>query len=504
MRNLLGLAVAVILGCSGLACGNVGGTEEGGANGNDRTNGGDEGEVMETGAMAISPSGAYIVARRNTTTLIVDVNAKKYTELEIVGERFAFSKKRDVVYVVLAGTSGAMAIDLKTATTLWKVTPAFTSSRGAFLAKVTDDDTQLLVADYDRVFFLDAQTGDVKRTAKVGAGPVDLELLPGEKHAVVVSSTTWGEDGGPHTPVSLVDVAKEGVATIDVPNCAAPIAIPDASRVLLSPTFCQPGKESAPKEGWKNPDPVSVIDIDGDAGSLKFIKNLPGFGPVAMTEAGKAIAYLDMKRIDPAMFEDPSQIPSATGPQYHLMTIDPKTTKFDLHAIGASLPRFAPSTDGRSLLVDASVTMLRSEASATVTFGPSGIKAEVKGAFGDNSGALFGVFDLETKKYTPFQGPAASLDRFVQLGDGSRVFTLKNNGRGGDLFSIDMASRTSSDLGRNLRDIGILPDGMTLVLRIRLSATADGYLREEFCITRDAQTCLSSILYTSPVPQHDP
>ena len=454
--------------------------------------------------MAISPSGSYIVARRNTTTLIVDVHAQRLVELDIIGERFVFSKKREVVYAVLANLEGVVAIDLATTKELWRSVPAFTSTAGAFLARVTDDDKTLLVADYDRVFFMDPANGDVRGVTKVGARPADLELLPGDKHAVVVGSTSW-VDGGPHTPVSLVGVADAKVATVDVPNCAAPISVlPDGSRALLSPTFCTVDEEGK-KQGWKNPDPVSVIDIDGSAGTLSFVKNLPGFGPVALLGDGRAVAYLDMKRIDPAMFDDKSQIPEASGPQFHLMTIEPKSMKFDLHPIGASLPRFAPAKDGRSLLVDASVSVVRSEASATVSIDSTGkVSAELKGAFGDTSGSLFGVFDLQAKTYVPFAGPAASLDRFVQLGDGSRVFTLKNNGRGGDLFAIDVAGRASFDMGRNLRDIGILPDGRTLVLRIRLEATADGYLREEFCLSTDAQTCTGSIQYKSPTPQHDP
>jgi hypothetical protein len=187
------------------------------------------------------------------------------------------------------------------------------------------------------------------------------------------------------------------------------------------------------------------------------------------------------------------------------MMIEPMSMKFELHPIGATLPRFAPAKDGKSLLVDASVSVLRGEASATISLDTNGkLSAEVKGAFGDTSGSLFGVFDLPTKTYVPFTGPAASLDRFVQLADGSRVFTLKDNGRGGDLFSIDVAGRASANLGRSLRDIGILPDGRTLVLRIRLEPTADGYLREEFCISSDAQTCSATISYKSPTPQHDP
>jgi hypothetical protein len=477
---------------------------EGGANANDRTDGeASEGDRLESGAMAISPNGAYIVARRNATTLIVDVKGEKVTELPLVGERFAFSKTRDVVYAVLANLEGVVAIDLATTTELWRKVPAFLTGTGAYLARVTDDDTTLVVADYDRLFFIDPKDGNIRTTAKVGARPVDLELLPGQTRALVVAATAW-VNGGPHTPVSLVGIADASVTTIDVPNCAAPVSIlTDGTRALLSPTFCTPDAELQ-KQGWKNPDPVSVIDLDATAGTLTFVRNLPGFGPVALSADGRAVAYLDTKRIDPAMFDDKSQIPSSTGPQYHLMTIDPKTMKFDLSAIGAALPRFAPSRDGKSLLVDASVTVVRTEATASITLDSSGtIRAELKGAFDDTSGSLFGAFDLATKKYAPFVGPAAALDRFVQLGDGSRVFTLKATARGGDLFAIDVAARTSVAMDKNLRDIGILPDGVTLVLRARMSATAEGHVREEFCFSTDARACSSSIIYTSPTPQRD-
>lgn len=502
MRNWLGLVGALLIG----GCAAVdGGGPEGGANANDRSDGNAEGDRLETGAMAVSPSGAYIVARRNTTTLIVDRQGERYTELDIVGERFVFSKAREVVYAVLANLQGVVAIDLATAKEMWRTVPAFRSNVGAYLARVTDDDTTLLVADYDRLFEIDPQTGDVRGVSpSVGTQPVDLELLPDGRRALVVGSTTWA-DGGPHTPVSLVGIGDDRIDTVDVPNCAAPIELAlGGSRALLSPTFCT-ADAAAKAKGWSNPDPVSVIDIDSVTGSLKFLKNLPGFGPVSLLGDGRAVAYLDTKRMDPAMFESKSQVPGAGADQYQLMLIDPSTLKFDLAPIGAELPRFAPSKDGKSLLVDASVAIVRNEASASVSIDSSGkITAELEGAFGDKSGSLFGVFDLDAKKYVPFAGPAAALDRFVQLGDGSQVFTLRDNGSGGDLFAIDVAARSSLDLGRSLRDIGILPDGRTLVLRIRLEPTSDGYLREQFCFSLDARTCTTSIDYQSPTPQHDP
>jgi len=478
------------------------GDPQGGANANDRSAGGEAGEKLETGAMTVSPRGTFVVAQRNTSTLIVDIARQSYRELPFQGDRFVFSPARDVAYVVLPGLQGVVALDLASGAEVWRTMPAFTSSGGAFLARVTSDDRTLLVADYDRVFFIDAQTGDVKAVAKVGALPVDLELLPGEKHAFVVGGTTW-DDRGPHTTVSLVDLGKQSSSSVDIPNCAAPVSIlPDGSRALVSPTFCTRDAKTAPP-GWRNPDPVSVIDIDAAAGTLSFVKNLPGFGPTALLADGRAVAYLDTKRIDASMFEDPGQIPGPGAKQYHLMLIDPRRTTFDVVPIGDKLPRFAPSKDGRTLLVDATRAVVRSEASATITLDGDGLRAEVGGSFGDDSGSLFGAFDVTTKQYVPFTGPAAALDRFVQTPDGRYVFTLRNNGRGGDLFGIDVESRTTVDLGRDLRDIGLLADG-TLVLRTRLDPTADGHLREELCFSTDARTCKGRVEYRSPVPQHDP
>lgn len=479
--------------------------EQGGANANDRSAGGDDGELLEDGAMTASPSGGFVIAQRRDTTVIVDVKAQRYRELDVKADRIVFSKKRDVAYAILAERAGVWAIDLASGEPLWKSLPMFSTTASAFQARVTVDDTRLLVTDYDRVFFLDAQTGDVRNAAKIGPGPVDLELLPGENRAIAVSGTTW--DGtGPHTTVSLVDIAKQSATSIDVPNCGAPITVlPDGGRALLSPTFCTRDSKTAPP-GWKNPDPVSVIDVDPVAGSLRFVKNLPGFGPTALLADKRAVAYLDTKRMDASMFDDKAQIPGSGAKQYQLMLIEPVSTKFELVPIGDKLPRFAPSKDGKTLLVDATRSVVRAEGSATITLGGDGIHAEVKGSFDDGSGALFGAFDLATKTYTPFAGPAASLDRFVQTADGARVFTLRANGLGGDLFGIDVGARTTIALGYapnpqgTVRDIALLADG-TLVLRIRLPRDADGYLREELCFSTDAKTCRSTVSYKSRIPQ---
>lgn len=506
MKRLVGVAMAMMAVLGTAACADVGDPTQGpqgGANTNDRSNGGDEGEKLLTGAMTISPSGKYILAARSDLTILVDVQAESLRELPFKADRWVFSKTRDVAYAMLANREGVAAIDLATGEEQWNVTPAFIASEGATLAKVTNDDLTLVVGDYERVFFIDTKNGNIRATAKVGQRPVDLEILPNDKNAVVVGATSWAS-GKPLTPVSLVNLETHASSSIEIPNCASPIAVvPDGSRIMVSPTFCTPQSSGAeaPQGGWTSPDPVSMIDVDYATGSLTFLKNLPGFGPVAQLGNGKAVAYLDMKRIDESMFDDKSQIPSQSGPQFHLMTIDPASMKFELAPIGNALPRFAASKDGHSLLVDASVTMTRSEATAKISFDGSSIKAEI-GVFSDASGSLFGVFDTNTKVYTPFSGAKASLDRFVQTSDGSKVYTLEGEVLGdASLYGVDLAARTSFDTGRELRDIGILADGR-LVLRIRLDMEGR-FPREEFCFSLDAKTCTGSVVWVSKIERRD-
>jgi hypothetical protein len=251
---------------------------------------------------------------------------------------------------------------------------------------------------------------------------------------------------------------------------------------------------------------VSVIDIDES--SLGFVKNLPGFGPVALSPDGsQAVAYLDTQRMDPSMFEDPAQVPGAGADRYQLMVIDPGSLSFTLDPIGKALPRFAMTPDGKGMLVDSSVMYQRysakADAKATVSIDKNGLtvsgSAEI-GVFKET--APFGYFDLDARTFTPFSGPAASLDRFVQTADG-QVFTLeiRSDGLGGDLFRIDVAAKKTTDMGRLLRDIGLLPDEKTLILRIRQPAVQVGgtaYTREDYCLSLDGISCSLTIHFQDP------
>lgn len=478
-----------------------------GANQNDRSTGKD-GDDLRTGAMVVSPTGRYIVMQRNTATLVYDVVAGTYREVSTPFLRVAFAKRTETMFAVSAGS--LQAVDLATGVAGWTVPMTGACS----LLRLSDDDDALLVGDSSAVRVVDAARGTPRSTTATGAQATYVAFVPGQARALVVGKTVW-RDGGPHTPVLSVDLKGPSAATsVDVPNCESPIVVtPSGARAFLSPTYCSPGAQAVPGEVWTNPDPVSVIELAG--GGVRFNKNLPGFGPVAMSKDGsRLVAYLDVKRMDPAMFDDAKQVPWKDGQRYHLMTIDPSTLAFKLAPIGNAIPRFAMTTDGRGLLVDASTkftsrTILA--ARANVSIGPDGVSASAEtnlDVFGSSS--AFGFFDLGTQSFSSFSGPVAPLDRFVQFANGRYVLTLgkRADGLGGTPFLIDLTSKTTFALqgnyGSGVRDVGLSADGISAALRLRLPANIhDGgfYSREGLCTSSTGECGVSlTATYEASIP----
>ncbi len=480
---------------------------QGGSNVNDRSTGGDQGEQLLTGAMSISPDGKFVIAQRNQTSVLIDVDAKSAREVAAQVDRFIFTRGDARAFAVLSGGTTVVSYDLPTASESWRASLEFQSSTGATMARLSDDDSTLVLGDGDRLLVLDAAQGESRGIVNVGSNATQLSFVPGTSRALVAGTTKW-TDHLPETEVLDVDLTTLTTARVAVPNCTAPIVVlPDASRALVSPTFCQEGQTSTQNAQWTNPDPVSVIDLGADGPQFK--RNLPGFGPVALDgDSRRAVAYLDVQRMDETMFDDKSKIPSRSGLRYHIMTIDPASLEYTLAPVGDVLPRFALAKNGHSLLVDATVQQIRGEANVRATIDSSGrimVNAQVFGS----SNSLFGLFDLDGLAYAPFGGPAASLDRFVQMGDQARVFTLKAtaDGLGGDLYRIDLDAKRATSLGSSLRDIGLFADGKTMLLRQRLPArqvtTSSGsswYRREKFCFSLDGISCFASIEFEDSKP----
>ncbi|MDB5213851.1 MAG: hypothetical protein JWO86_1778 [Myxococcaceae bacterium] len=470
---------------------------------NDRTDTAKSGEKLLTGDMIVSPAGGYAVLQRNSVSVVVDAALGTARELPFQVDRFVFASGSATGYAINPGNA-VVAFDLATLNILWSTS---LPTNDVVLFRVSPDDRSLIVALGERVVALDTVTGLLHGDVALTSRPTYLAFA-GSSRAVVVGSTRW-TDHEPATSLTSLDLAAGTVvsaaASIDVPNCEAPLTmLPDGTRGFLSPTYCEETVPANVQKTWTNPDPVSVIDVGGAAnGGLAFVKNLPGFGPVALNgRADKVIAYLDATRIDPAMFDDKSQIPAKDADPYHLLAIDPHTLKLSLYPIGRELPRFAMSIDGRGLLVDASVHVFRAEAKVSVTVGPDGVTASASGVFG--SDAPFGYFDFDAARFTAFDGPQVGLDRFVQTVDG-HVYALKtrSDGLGGDLFGVDVTHHATADLGLSLRDIGVLADRRTLLLRIRLpAASINGQLftQEQVCFSTDGRNCTSTIQYRSSTP----
>src|SRR5207248_2228952 len=146
----------------------------------------------------------------------------------------------------------------------WRTTPAFFSVDGAMLARWSDDGKNLVFGDVGRLFVLDGETGTIRGTVALDTNPEELTFVPATSHALIVGTTTW-MNHKPTTSIADVDLATLRSKAIGIPNCTAPIdVLPDATRALLSPTFCEEGQTSTTKQTWTNPDPVSVIDLTVD------------------------------------------------------------------------------------------------------------------------------------------------------------------------------------------------------------------------------------------------
>lgn len=479
---------------------------EGGNNGNDRSDGGEQGETLLTGAMTVAPDGKWALMQRNQTSVLLDVEHMSARELPKQVARFVFVDGEARGIAVMPDRT-IVEYDLRTLSEVWRSAPTFVAATGPNFARLSGDHETLLLADGADIVALDATTGAPRGTIALRSPALELSFVPGTTRALVVGETRW-DAHQPLTEVADIDFESLTARSIDVPNCSSEIVVlPDASRALLSPTFCEEGVASNGQQTWTNPDPVSIIDL-AETGP-HFVRNLPGFGPIALDRTGtRAVAYLDVARVDPTLFDDPAQVPSASGPRYHVMSIDPETLKFELFPVGEVLPRFALTRDGAHLLVDATVQRYRGEAKIKATLDSSGHVSASFSVFGKKD-SLFGELDLSTGDYTAFSGSAASLDRFVQTGDAKSVYTLKlsADGLGGDLYRIDLEARAATSLGKSLRDIGLLDDGRTLLLRERLpavqvktSVTTSWYRRERYCLSLDGITCGVSVDFQDSTP----
>lgn len=427
-----------------------------GANMNEHDVGDEPGGVaLDLGEVAVSPTGAFIIFKGASDLLVGWPGDAHVDELSLkLPTRLAFSKKGTVIYVGSAVDGRVHAIDVAFDDELWSAPIGSFDKLQTTLFDASRDDTRLLVSNGSHLTILDAQTGKVVAEHDFARPVVDLQILPDDGRALVVTEHTWTADAtAPTTEIEVITIADGKASSFEVPNCASPLAItPDGARAFLSPTFC-------------NKDPISLLDLT--AGQESWLKNLPGFGPLELGPRGAtAVAFLDAQSTDAALFDDPTQIPPSgpKDPRYYLMTLDTTTLKYDLTAWGDAVPRYLLTPDGRSLLVDAPL-------------GGSDVAIPLR------------IFDTQTRVLRDVTGEKVTLDDFVMTDDSKHVYAL-----GLELVDVDIAAGTATKMDRSgttPENINTSPDGKTLYLR--QSAT-------DVCIYDVASEVCTAVFAGPPAP----
>lgn len=415
---------------------------DGGWNQNEReAGGGDEGVVVERGEIAIDPTGQYLVSRTSDRLMYASLDSGEVRELLGLSDtaRVTFDHEGKSLFVT-RGIDGIetqeesdasylvrgelVRHDVATNARVWARPLQISLSWSDELESmpwldVTEDDRHVVVTDYDTVRVLDAANGELEKTIAVPGGVVDVDVTPDQTRLVITTENTWA-GGNPQTVLQVHDLTTFDSVQITVPNCSSELVISaNGQHAFLAPTRC-------------DKDPVSVIDLD----TARFVRNLPGFGPVALAADGSlAVAFIDASNIERALFDDPSQIPSEDDDLYHLMLIDTATLTFDVIPLGDRLPRYAITPDGKLLLIDNDTLW--------------------------DDGRIR-VLDVRQKQLVPVLGPSITLDHYAVTRDSSKVFLLDDG-----LYSIDLSSRTASSepIDFTPTDLNLTPDDAILVLR---------------------------------------
>jgi hypothetical protein len=415
---LLAVLAAIPMGALLPACSQI----QGGANENERTPGNnDTGVEIGKNAIAISPDGRYFVYGAGGSLQRVDLPSGTRTKLTGVGavDRLAFDTKvPDVVYVTTQESS-LYGYNTATKKVLWSRELTQWDAYAPPSILPTEDGERLVVALPDEVRVLESATGKLQLSKTFDSSVVDVDVTADSESVLVTTTETW-EGDGPITLVTVIDLNVAAVTTIKVPNCADELRISkDGTKAFLAPTRC-------------TQDPVSVIDLT----KRKFVRNLPGFGPVDLANDGRtAVAFMDVDSLDRSLFLDSDTVPEQDGSRYHMMFIDVDTLAFDTLPLGDELPSYALTPDGNVLLVD-----------------DESWYAEER----------LRLVDVPARRLLTIIGPDVQLLEYVLTGDSTEAYLVD---RGLFRLSFEDAHVTSVDLAFTPSNINITPDDNTLLLR---------------------------------------
>jgi DNA-binding beta-propeller fold protein YncE len=408
---------------------------DGGLNENQRAPGnGDVGIDLSFGEIAIDPSGSYLLTKGEGGIHRADLHTAEVTHVAPLDNaiRVAFSPDGRTVYAA-TWDGDVVRYDLGSSKVAWK-RPVFAEQWVRFgdgfgekafpWIDVTPDGLHVVVTSADGVEVLDASGEQVLREKPV-ATVVDVDVHQ-EGTLIITTEHTW-TDRVPEAPVLIVSVDGKLRSEVKVPNCADELIVTrNGKYALMGPTTC------VPPESSEAHDPVSVIDLETGT----FVRNLPGFGPVALSPQGDlAVAFVDADNLDRTLFEKGQPIPTSEETRYHLMFIDTRDLSFETMPLGDDLPRYTLTPDGKLLLVDST--------------------------FFSDTGRLR-VIDPITRSAELVNGPDVRLDNYVVTQDSTRIFMLDRG-----LYELTLQERLVSSIAIPFspRALNITPDDSRLLLR---------------------------------------
>jgi WD40 repeat protein len=419
MFSIFALAVGALLLTVGPT--RVGCFYSGGANMNQRQPGNnDDGINVGFGEIAVEPNGEYFVTNRESQLIYVDMISREMKMLPGIHypDRIALGHGARKLYYTNYDRFELCMYSPEEEQVGWCSSIDNEENYYSPYLTLTKDDRFVLLTFMEHIKLFDAQTGQLIRTHSFNRYIIDVDLLPDLGHVLVTTTHRWSNDL-PTTIMSLISLDEGTRENIEVPNCSSEAVItPDGKYAFLAPTIC-------------TQDPVSVIDLE----ARKFVKNLPGFGPVAMSSDGiTAVAFMDTHNLDESLFADGQEIPSAADGRYHMMLINTVSLDFDSVPLGEDLPRYALTPDGNVLLIDFAF------------FGTEMIR----------------ILDIPSRSIQVVEGPAIRLDEFVITSDSSLVYLLD---AGLYRISIAQAKLTTVPLDFIPSSINITPNDTYLILK---------------------------------------
>ncbi len=417
---LITTAILVATGCD---------FSEGGLNQNEQGSGNqDDGVELDVGRIAVDPTGKYFLADADGQLLYAEIASGSTRLLDEVEDpvRVVFDDQAQRIFLTSTDDGGKIvAYRLTENKADWTVPSQVLGNFEWFEGltqwpklDLTSDESGLIVSDPERIRVLDTNDGSERIDVSFDAEIIDLDVLPDGQHALVTLDHEWGDEG-PNTVIVRVDLNTGAKENLNVPNCADELIVNRVgTKAFLAPTTC-------------SQDPVSVIDLE----SFEFVRNLPGFGPVALApQGGDVVAFMDKENLDESLFGELGDLPEGDE-RYHMMFIDPKTLQFDSIPLGDELPRYALTPDGKILLIDSNDWY---------------------------DDARLRVLDIEKKEMVLVAGPDVRLNEYVITNDSQRAMLVDDG-----LFEIDIPERVVGSVAIDFipEHINITPDDKYVLLR---------------------------------------